>query len=135
MPTIVYMEGKNGQKYAYESTSYWDREKKRPRSRRTYLGKVDENGNILPKKSYNKKGSEIEASEKDDHLVDPVDSVSILERIRELEENLSELNVKVTQYKEENERFMARIRKFQTELASASLSAIQPEQSSQEDQP
>jgi hypothetical protein len=35
--------------YAYESISYWDKEKKQPRSKRKYLGKVDpETGDIIP---------------------------------------------------------------------------------------
>ena len=50
MPTIVYQRGPNGQLYAYQSRSYWNKEKKAPRTRREYLGKVDENGNIIPKK-------------------------------------------------------------------------------------
>ena len=50
MPTIVYQKGPNGQTYAYKSTSYWSKEKKGPRTRREYLGKVDEDGNIIPKK-------------------------------------------------------------------------------------
>ena len=50
MPSIVYQtDKKTGIKYAYESTSYWDKEKKQPRSRRKYLGKVDpETGEIIP---------------------------------------------------------------------------------------
>lgn len=50
MPTIVYQKGPNGQLYAYQSRSYWNKEKKAPRTKREYLGKVDENGNIIPKK-------------------------------------------------------------------------------------
>lgn len=54
MGTIVY-QVKNGAKYAYESVSYWDAEKKAPRSKRRYLGKVDpETGQIV--KAREKKG-------------------------------------------------------------------------------
>ena len=51
MPTIVYqINPKTGVKYAYESTSYWDKDKKAPRSTRKYLGRVDpETGEIIPK--------------------------------------------------------------------------------------
>ena len=39
---------KNGDTYVYESTSYWDKEKKAPRSKQTYLGKLDkETGEII----------------------------------------------------------------------------------------
>ena len=42
MSCIVYQTDKRtGIKYAYESISYWDKEKKQPRSKRKYLGKVD----------------------------------------------------------------------------------------------
>lgn len=42
MGTIVYQKNsKTGAVYAYDSESYWDKEKKQPRSRRRYLGKID----------------------------------------------------------------------------------------------
>ena len=49
MPTIVYQTNqKTGVKYAYLSTSYWDKDKKAPRSTRKYLGRVDpETGDII----------------------------------------------------------------------------------------
>ena len=52
MSCIVYRTNKkNGITYAYESVSYWDKEKKQPRSTRKYLGKVDPvTGEIIPKK-------------------------------------------------------------------------------------
>lgn len=50
MASIVYqIDKKTGAKYAFESISYWDKDKKQPRSKRKYLGKVDpETGNIIP---------------------------------------------------------------------------------------
>ena len=50
MSCIVYQtDKKTGIKYAYESFSYWDKEKKQPRSTRKYLGRVDEEtGEIVP---------------------------------------------------------------------------------------
>ena len=50
MPSIVYqIDKKTGAKYAFESVSYWDKDKKQPRSKRRYLGKVDpETGEIIP---------------------------------------------------------------------------------------
>ena len=57
MGTIVYQE-KNGSRYAYESISYWDKEKKAPRSKRKYLGRVDpETGEIIKAKTKGKKGA------------------------------------------------------------------------------
>ncbi len=49
MSTIVYQTNPaTGVKYAYESVSYWDKDKKAPRSKRKYLGRVDpETGEII----------------------------------------------------------------------------------------
>lgn len=51
MSCIVYQtDKKTGTRYAYESVSYWDKEKQQPRSKRTYIGKVDpETGEIIRK--------------------------------------------------------------------------------------
>ena len=58
MPTIVYQTNpETGVKYAYESISYWDKDKKAPRSKRKYLGRVDpETGEII--KARKKHGKE-----------------------------------------------------------------------------
>ncbi len=51
MGSIFYME-RNGQKYAYESTSVRVPGRKNPKTIKTYLGKVDpETGRIIPKES------------------------------------------------------------------------------------
>jgi transposase len=51
MGSIFYME-RNGQKYAYESTSVRVPGKKNPKTLKTYLGRVDpETGKIIPKES------------------------------------------------------------------------------------
>ena len=64
MASIVYQnDKKTGIKYAYESTSYWDKEKKQPRSKRRYLGKVDpETGENIP---CRKEDNPIRISEED----------------------------------------------------------------------
>jgi hypothetical protein len=41
---------KNGTTYVYESTNYWDKEKKQSRSKRVCVGKLDEQGNLIPSK-------------------------------------------------------------------------------------
>ena len=52
MSCIVYQtDKKTGIKYAYESFSYWDKEKKQPRSKRKYLGPVDPDTNEIIYKS------------------------------------------------------------------------------------
>lgn len=49
MSSIVFQtDKKTGNKYAYESFSYWDKEKKQPRSKRRYIGRVDpDTGEII----------------------------------------------------------------------------------------
>lgn len=47
--SIVKMKDKrSGTVYVYESESYWDKEKGQPRNTRKLIGKLDENGNIVP---------------------------------------------------------------------------------------
>ena len=62
MACIVYQTDKRtGIKYAYSSESYWDKDKKQPRSKRTFLGKVDPvTGKIIPKKSKEKTGPDVQ---------------------------------------------------------------------------
>ena len=48
MACIVYRTDSGGRVYAYSSESYWDKEKRQPRSKRTYLGRVNpETGEII----------------------------------------------------------------------------------------
>ncbi len=51
MSFIRKKKSKSGKVYAYEVTSTWNPKKKQSRSKSTYLGVVDEGGNILPKGS------------------------------------------------------------------------------------
>ncbi len=57
MSCIVYITNKKtNTKYAYRSESYRDPETKQPRSRRTYLGRVDPDTNeIIPKAEKGKR--------------------------------------------------------------------------------
>ena len=61
MSSIVYQTNKQtGITYAYESVSYWDKEKKQPRSKRQYLGRVDpETGDIIRKKDKKTDSAEV----------------------------------------------------------------------------
>lgn len=46
---IKKLNKQTGITYVYESESYWDKEKKQPRSRRRLIGKIDvETGEIVP---------------------------------------------------------------------------------------
>ena len=49
MSIVKHTDKRSGVTYVYESESYWDKEKKQPRSKRKYIGKVDpETGEIIP---------------------------------------------------------------------------------------
>lgn len=50
MSLIYAPNKKNGITYVYESTNYWDKEKKQSRSKRVCVGKLDGNGNLIPSK-------------------------------------------------------------------------------------
>jgi len=49
MSIVKLKDKRSGTTYVYESESYWDKEKKQPRSRRKLVGKLDEKtGEIIP---------------------------------------------------------------------------------------
>ena len=49
MSIIKQKDKRTGITYVYESKSYWDKEKRQPRSNRTLIGKLDEEtGEIVP---------------------------------------------------------------------------------------
>ena len=49
MAIIKHLDKKYGVVYVYESVSYWDKEKKQPRSKRKLIGKIDPvTGEIVP---------------------------------------------------------------------------------------
>lgn len=49
MAIVKQLDKRSGITYVYESTSYWDKEKQQPRSKRTLIGRLDpETGEIVP---------------------------------------------------------------------------------------
>lgn len=65
MSLVKLKDKRTGTTYVYESESYWDKEKKQPRSRRKLIGKLDgETGEIVPTgKSGRKKSAQKETEE------------------------------------------------------------------------
>lgn len=86
MPSIVYQTNPvTGVKYAYESISYWDKEKKAPRSKRRYIGRVDpETGEII-------KGRERRKSSGESLKKEPENSQSLQEELKKKEEEIAGL--------------------------------------------
>lgn len=103
MSCIVYQTNpKTGIKYAYESVSYWDKEKKQPRSRRKYLGRVNpETGEIIP--SPRKKPVRANAGDRPE----PVSPDVLLQ----LREELSMKNAQVTRLQAELDSLSAQLEK------------------------
>ena len=49
MSYVNQLDKRSGITYVYESISYWDKEKKQPRSKRKLVGRLDpETGDIIP---------------------------------------------------------------------------------------
>jgi hypothetical protein len=57
---VKHKDKRSGVVYVYESESFWDKEKKQPRSKRKLIGKIDEEtGEIIPTgKSGRKKSTD-----------------------------------------------------------------------------
>jgi hypothetical protein len=56
MTQIKQYDKRTGITYVYESESYWDKEKKQPRSKRKLIGKLDEQtGKVIPTDGRGKK--------------------------------------------------------------------------------
>ena len=47
---IINVKNKNGVTYVYESNNYWDKVKKQSRSKRVCIGKLDDQGTLIPSK-------------------------------------------------------------------------------------
>ena len=89
MSIVKLKDKRSGTTYVYESESYWDKEKKQPRSRRKLIGKLDgETGEVIPTgKSGRKKSSEKEAEE--NNSPEPV--TEYIQAIAEKEEQIRAL--------------------------------------------
>ena len=58
MAMIKQLDKRSGITYVYESTSYWDRDKKQPRSKRTLIGRLDpDSGEVIPTDGRGKRRS------------------------------------------------------------------------------
>lgn len=108
MACIVYQtDKKTGIQYAYESVSYWDADKKQPRSKRKYLGRVDpETGEIIAKKAKKKKA---DAPEDISPASAETASPSILE---EKEKEISALKKENAALRRENRSILLSLKKI-----------------------
>lgn len=102
------IDKKTGAKYAFESVSYWDKDKKQPRSKRKYLGKVDpETGEIIPSRGKVTHGA--------DKAADDEEAVSALrDELEKKDKIISGLRKEMEELSARNEELLTVIRKIGT---------------------
>ena len=102
MSIVKHTDKRSGITYAYESTSYWDKENKMPRCKRTLIGRVDpETGEIRPTDGRCRKNSPYRKPE-------PTEADGIMERIKglkaaELRKEIARLELELREDKKEME--------------------------------
>ncbi|MBO6240307.1 MAG: hypothetical protein J6O61_05635 [Butyrivibrio sp.] len=97
MSIVKHTDKRSGVTYVYESESYWDKEKKQPRSKRTLIGKIDDStGEIIPTGKSGKKKADKVAAE----------PVSAPEAITDHVKLLAEKDELISQLKAENRRLL-----------------------------
>jgi len=96
---IIYQHDKRSDiTYAYDSKSYYDKEKKCSRAKRTLIGKVDpDTGEIIPTDGRNK-GAKAKPKVAASSIIDKD------KRIQELEDENRQLILQITALKKELER-------------------------------
>lgn len=111
MATIVYqVNKKTGVKYAYESVSYWDKEKQQPRSKRKYLGRVDpQTGEIIKAKSRNNSGEKQQSPS--------AELKSLYEEIKRKDELIKELTAEVDKSNARYDELAEKVRKARLVIA------------------
>ncbi len=119
MASIVYHTDAGGRVYAYTSESYWDKEKKQPRSKRTYLGRVDpETGEILKGrkdgKNYKPKADRPEKSESESNP----ETQRLLQMIQSRDETISRLTQENKALQHRIDKIIRSVRQIGNILAS-----------------
>lgn len=108
MSSIVYqVDKKTGAKYAYESVSYWDKEKQQPRSKRKYIGKVDPVTGEIIRKEERKKHSDT-SNEK------TLELSRLYEEIKNKDRSIEQLSKELKESQKENEKLVKLLRKIQS---------------------
>ena len=122
MTCTVYHKDRDGRVYAYSSEYYWDKEKGQPRSKRTYLGRVNpETGEIMRGRQNGKNYKEKRAG--------PVSAAQEPE-IQRLQEALASKDAELAELKQTvksmKSQFSVTARSLQkiADIASSAASAI-----------
>ncbi len=112
MAIVKSKNKKTGITYVYESESYWDPEKKQPRNHRKLIGKLDEDGNVIPTGSRGRKRKDIpDEDQPDQKLADELNSsLSYYQKqSRELETQNALLQERIRKLEKEKEELLAGI--------------------------
>lgn len=98
MAIIKQYDKRSGITYVYDSKSYYDKEKKCSRAKRTLIGKIDpDTGEIIPTDGRNK-GAKSKPTASSSPEIDKD------KRIQELEDENRQLNLQISALKKEIER-------------------------------
>jgi len=114
MSSIVYQKNKKtGIIYAYESTSFRDPVSKKPKSKRTYLGRVDPDTNrIIPKAGDGKRNRSKHPS---DFEIIPND---VLLALNDQQEQIKQLQLRVDELSFKNKECLILINKIKQLLSA-----------------
>lgn len=112
MSCIVYqVNKKTGIKYAYESISYWDKDKQQPRSKRKYLGRVDpDTGEII--RDRKSKSDSAEPSEKNS-----LELSSLYDELQKKDKIIADLTSEVEAANKKYEELAEAVRKMRLFVA------------------
>lgn len=101
MAIIKHKDKRTGVTYVYESESYWDKEKKQPRSKRTLIGKLnEETGEIISTGKSGRKKSESKDAPPSE--VNPIsEQIELLEKKDEIIKELKAENAALRKEKAE----------------------------------
>jgi uncharacterized small protein (DUF1192 family) len=104
MAIVKSKNKQTGITYVYESESYWDPEKKQPRNHRKLIGKLDEEGNIVPTGNRGRKRKDDPAQ---NYVSDAEDMLSYYRNMsRELETRNALLEDEVRKLKKERKELI-----------------------------
>lgn len=110
MSLVKHTDKRSGITYVYESESYWDKEKKQPRSKRTLVGKIDEEtGEIVPTGGRGKKKASPDKAADQENPQKPV--TDYVQQLAEKDELIRSL-------KSENQRLIKEKQKILDSLAT-----------------
>lgn len=110
MSIVRNKDKRTGTTYVYESESYWDKEKKQPRNKRTLIGKIDkETGELVPTDGRGRKrktAAEINVGN-DKALISEYEN-----RLQEKETAIKQLTTENQQLKKDLSEVMKNLRKI-----------------------